>query len=269
MSSSEGFRVLSQRNDDWVSNAYLVVDPATNHAAFIDCGDPVDHLLAVIGNEGLTLERVLLTHHHGDHISGLGHILELYPGTPVQAHPAESSEMMGVSQTMLPGDLTNIGNLEVTALGSPGHTAGMLNFHVRPADGDESPGAVFTGDTLFRSSVGGLREPGATSLADLRHSIVDVLLELPPTTVIYPGHEEPTTVAAERHENPFVQYWTGRRPEGTERGLVLAPGTPEAEARAAQLVVWARDFDGGYKAQVRYLDDGSDDLVPGSWVTPG
>jgi hydroxyacylglutathione hydrolase len=260
------FRVLTQRNAEWRSNSYLVVDPGTGHAAFVDCGDPVDHLLAVIGNEGLTLERVLLTHHHGDHISGLGHVLEAYPGTPVQAHPDESNQMMGVSQTILPGDLTEIGNLEVTALGTPGHTSGMLNFLVRQAEGDEGPEAVFTGDTLFRSSVGSLQEPGATTFADLRHSVVDVLLELPPATVIYPGHEEPTTIAGERHENPFVQHWLGRAPSLDRPAVVRA--TPDAEPRAATIVVWADDFDGGYKAQVRYADDGTDDLVPGSWVAP-
>lgn len=261
------FRVLSQRNEQWQSNSYLVVDPSTNHAAFIDCGDPVDHLLAVIGNEGLTLERVLLTHHHGDHISGLGHILEHYPGTPVQAHPDESNEMMGVSQTIEAGDLTGIGNLEIVALGSPGHTAGMLNFLVRDP-GPGRPPEVFTGDTLFKGSVGGVRGPGHTTLADLRHSVMDVLLELPPETIIQPGHAEPTTVGQERHDNPFARLWRGELPEGTERVRVFEPGQPDEFARSATLLLWATDYDSGHKAQVRY-DEGPEDLVPGSWVQPG
>ncbi len=265
-----GMRVISQRSDDWLSNSYLVVDPSTSQAAFIDCGDPIDHLLAVLATEELTLERVLLTHHHGDHITGLGHILELYPGTPVQAHPLESQEMMGVSQTILPGDITNIGDLEVIALHSPGHTAGMLNFVVREVEGDATggPDHVFTGDTLFKGSVGGVRGPGHTTVADLQHSITDVLLALPPETIVEPGHQEPTTIGAEVAENPFVRVWRGAAPEGTERGLVLPPGQPAELARVATLVVWAHDYDGGYKAHVRYLDDGTEDLVPGSWVSP-
>lgn len=261
-----GMRVISQRNDDWQSNSYLVVDPSTGKAAFIDCGEPVDHLLAVIASEGLELERVLLTHHHGDHITGLGHILEAYPGTPVQAHPDESREMMGVSQTILPGDITNIGNLEVVALHSPGHTAGMLNFVVREVEGDAGADHVFTGDTLFRNSVGSLIQPGATTFADLRHSVVDVLLDLPPATIVEPGHEDPTTIGAERHDNPFVRVWTGSEPEGTTTATVRRPDGTE---RPAQLIVWARDFDGGYKAHVRYLADLVDDIVPGSWVHQG
>ncbi len=265
-----GMRVISQRSDDWVSNSYLVVDPSTNHAAFIDCGEPIDHLLAVIASEELTLERVLLTHHHGDHITGLGHILELYPGTPVQAHPLEAQEMMGVSQTILPGDLTGIGNLEVIALHSPGHTAGMLNFVVREAAGDRDggPDHVFTGDTLFRGSVGGVRGPGHTTLEDLQHSVLEVLLGLPPETIVEPGHEEPTTIGEQAAENPFVQVWRGAAPEGTGLATVLPPGQPAELARTATLVVWARDYDGGHKAHVRYLDDGTEDLVPGSWVAP-
>jgi glyoxylase-like metal-dependent hydrolase (beta-lactamase superfamily II) len=261
-------RVLSQRNDEYASNSYLVVDTTTGKAGFIDCGDPVDHLLAVIGNEGLELERVLLTHHHGDHITGLGHILELYPGTPVHAHPAESDEMMGVSQTIEPGDLTGIGTLEIVALHSPGHTAGMLNFLIRDP-GDGRPGEIFTGDTLFKGSVGGVHGPGHTTFADLRHSVTDVILQLPGDTVIQPGHEEPTTVSAELHDNPFVRLWRGDLAEGTDIVVVTAPGQPIERARPATLILWAHDYDSGHKAQVRYLDDGQDDLVPGSWVQPG
>lgn len=260
-------RVLSQRSDDVQSNSYLVIDTETGHAGFIDCGEPVDHLLAVIASEGLTLERVLLTHHHGDHITGLGPILEAYPGTPVQAHPAESNEMMGVSQTLEPGDLTGIGNLEIVALHSPGHTAGMLNFLIRePGDGE--PGQVFTGDTLFKGSVGGVHGPGHTTLADLRHSIMDVLLDLPPETIIQPGHEEPTTIGAEKHDNPFVRLWRGDLAEGTDVVVIHRPGEGADQARAATLVLWATDYDSGHKAQVRYLDDGTEDLIPGSWVEP-
>lgn len=260
-------RVLSQRNDEFASNSYLVVDTETSRCGFIDCGSPVDHLLAVIASEGLELERVLLTHHHGDHISSLGHILEVHPGTVVQAHPLEAGEMMGVSQTLLPGDLTAIGNLEIVALHSPGHTAGMLNFLVREP-GDGRPGEVFTGDTLFAGSVGGVRGPGHTTLADLRHSVMEVLGDLPADTVVQPGHMEPTTIGAELSGNPFIRLWRGELAEGTEPVFVSLPGEPPEAARAATLLLWARDYDGGHKAQVRYSADASEDLVPGSWVRP-
>ena len=60
---------------------------------------------------------------------------------------------------------------------------------------------VFTGDTLFKGSVGGVRAPGSTSYADLKASIMDTLLKLPPETRIHPGHTDPTTVADELESN--------------------------------------------------------------------
>ena len=76
------------------------------------------------------------------------------------------------------------------ALHTPGHTRGMLSLLVDGTD-------VFTGDTLFKNSVGGVRAPGHTTYADLKRSIMDVLLALPPETTIRPGHTDPTTVADE------------------------------------------------------------------------
>lgn len=257
-------RVLSQRNDDYVSNSYLVVCEQTRRAGFIDCGGPVDHLLALIADEQLELERVLLTHHHVDHISGLDRILDVHPNTAVHAHPLEAAEMLGVTRPVQPGDLLAIGNEEFAALHTPGHTAGMLNYHwVAPKAGE--PGAVFTGDTLFDRSVGGVRGPGHTTFADLQHSVLDVLLALPPSTVVWPGHAEPTTIGEQAEYNPFVLTWRGQLPEGSELALVAGPGQPREVGREATLVVWARDYDGGHKAQVRYAD-GTDDLVPGSWI---
>jgi glyoxylase-like metal-dependent hydrolase (beta-lactamase superfamily II) len=116
---------------------------------------------------------------------------------------------------------------------------------------------VFTGDTLFKGSVGGVRAPGSTSFADIKRSIMDVLLALPPETVIRPGHTDPTTVADELEHNPFVRIWRGLDDEGDERCTAL--GDP------ATLVLWGPDYDGGHKAWVRW-PDGSDDIVPGSRV---
>lgn len=255
-------RVLSQRNDDFVSNSYLVIDDQAGAAALIDCGAPVDHLLAVLADEALKLEQVLLTHHHVDHISGLGDVLERHPATQVRSHPLEANEMMGVTEPILPGDLTGIGGLEVVALATPGHTAGMLSFVVRDPDG---PDQVFTGDTLFAGSVGGVRAPGHTTLEDLRHSVLDVLLALPPETIINPGHAEPSTIGQEAYENPFVKLWRGETQPGGEAVVVEAPFDPADTGRPATLMLWAPDYDGGHKAQVRY-EDGTEDLVPGSWV---
>jgi hydroxyacylglutathione hydrolase len=116
---------------------------------------------------------------------------------------------------------------------------------------------VFTGDTLFKNSVGGVKAPGHTTYTDLRDSIMGTLMELPPQTVIYPGHSEPTSVAAEWEANSFIRVWRGLDPEGAEPCVAL--GQP------ATLVLLGQDYDGGTKAWVRWAD-GSDDIVPGSRV---
>jgi hydroxyacylglutathione hydrolase len=119
---------------------------------------------------------------------------------------------------------------------------------------------VYTGDTLFRNSVGGVRAPGHTTYGDLKHSIMDVLLALPPETVIRPGHMDPTTVAEELEGNAFVRVWRGMDPEGQD------PCT--AMGRPATLVLLGDDYDGGHKAWVRW-QDGTDDIVPGSQIKTG
>jgi glyoxylase-like metal-dependent hydrolase (beta-lactamase superfamily II) len=126
--------------------------------------------------------------------------------------------------------------------------------------GYAGPGAVvFTGDTLFKNSVGGVRAPGHTTYTDLRDSIMGTLMELAPDTVIYPGHAQATTVAQEWDSNRFIRIWRGVDAPGSEPCIAL--GEP------ATLVLLAEDYDGGTKAWVRW-PDGADDIVPGSQVKP-
>jgi hypothetical protein len=87
---------------------------------------------------------------------------------------------------------------------------------------------------------------------------MEVLLALPPETVIRPGHTDPTTVADELEHNRFVRIWRGLDEEGSEPCKVWD--------EEATLVLWAPDYDGGHKAWVRW-PDGRDDIVPGSKVT--
>jgi glyoxylase-like metal-dependent hydrolase (beta-lactamase superfamily II) len=239
--------------DSWLSNTYLVGDEEGGTAVLIDAGGPVAPLLEAIDEHGLSLTHVLLTHHHHDHVAELGDVLERYPDVAVLAHPDEREAIMGVTDTIEPGDKLTIGGLEIEAIHTPGHTGGMLNFLVDGSD-------LYTGDTLFKGSVGGVRAPGSTSYEDLRGSIMDTLMSLPPETVIRPGHTEPTTVAAEWEGNAFIRVWRGVDPEGDEPCTAL--GEP------ATLVLLGDDYDGGHKAWVRW-PDGRDDIVPGSKVQRG
>jgi hydroxyacylglutathione hydrolase len=244
-------------NDDFLSNTYLVADELGAHAVMIDAGGPVEPLFEVLERMRFELTHVLLTHHHHDHISELDQVKARYPGAAVLIHPLEVEQVDGVTGTMAPGELITSGALEIEPLHTPGHTAGMLSLVV---GGMSRPTDVFTGDTLFKDSVCGVRAPGHTTYADLKTSIMERLLVLPGETRIHPGHTEPTTVATEIEHNPFVRIWRGVDPEGTD------PCTAFGEP--ATLILFARDYDGGHKAWVRW-PDGSDDIVPGSQVERG
>jgi hydroxyacylglutathione hydrolase len=235
--------------EQFLSNTYLVADEDGGTAVMIDAGGPVEPLLQAIDERGLSLSHVLLTHHHYDHVCELDKVLARHPDVTVLIHPGERDQVAGATGAIEPGDVLEAGGLRIEAIHTPGHTNGMLSFLV--------DGNVFTGDTLFKNSVGGVRAPGHTTYADLKESIMDRLMTLPPETAIRPGHTDPTTVADEWEGNAFIRVWRGLDPEGDEPCTAL--GEP------ATLVLFGDDYDGGHKAWVRW-PDGADDIVPGSQV---
>ena len=238
---------------DWLSNTYLVAAGPGGDGFLVDAGGPVRPLLERAERDRINVTHVLLTHHHHDHVAELAAVTTRFPDAEVLIHPQERELVDDATGDLNPGDELSIGGLGVRALHTPGHTRGMLSLLV---DGAE----VFTGDTLFKNSVGGVRAPGHTTYEDLKRSIMDVLLELPPETTIRPGHTDPTTVAEEREGNAFVRVWRGLDAEGSEQ--CTAMGEP------ATLVLLGDDYDGGHKAWVRW-PDGADDIVPGSQVERG
>jgi glyoxylase-like metal-dependent hydrolase (beta-lactamase superfamily II) len=276
----------------FLSNTFLVADGQGGPAFFIDAGGPVEPLIDAAERLGLQPTHVLLTHHHFDHVSEVPRLRERWPKLEVlisarerellEAAAASSGEG-GPAADQAPelgsveaGQTLRFGALEVRPLHTPGHTAGMLSFLVGERPEQASAGAaptrqrggapgglagdglvVFTGDTLFKNSVGGVRAPGHTTYTDLRDSIMGTLMELPADTVIYPGHSQETSVAQEWQENAFIRVWRDLDPEGSRQ--CTAMGQP------ATLVLLGADYDGGTKAWVRW-QDGSDDIVPGSQV---
>jgi hydroxyacylglutathione hydrolase len=233
----------------FLSNTFLVAAQAGGEAFFVDAGGPMDPLFAKAEELDLTPTHVLLTHHHFDHVSEVPKILERWPDAQVLIHPLERDDVETATGTMDAGETIHAGGLDVRTIHIPGHTAGMLGLLV--------DGNVFTGDTLFKNSVGGVRAPGSTSYADLKSSVMDTLMALPPETVIQPGHTDATTVATEWDDNKFIRLWRGLDPEGDEQ--VTALGEP------ATLILLGDDYDGGHKAWVRW-PDGRDDIVPGSKI---
>ena len=210
---------------NWLSNAYLIGDEPGGTAVFVDSGAPLRQLFDAVSSNGLTVAALLTTHADADHIAGDSAILGRYDCRVVK------------------GDFET-GGLSIRALPTPGHKDDHLAFVIN----DE---ACCSGDVLFKDAVGG------GDFEQIRRSVMDVLMLLPPETRVLPGHTDETTIGREWEENPFVRVWRGAEPEGTEP--VRVGGEP------ATLVVWSPDYDGKGKAWVRF-GDGRDAIVGGSRV---
>lgn len=234
---------------DWLSNTYLVAEADGAPAVVIDSGGPVDALLSSVRSRGLRVTHVLNTHHHHDHVAENAR-LRRETGARLCAHRLDAEAIPGIDEALDDGKVIRTGGLEIRVLHIPGHTAGQAAFVVNDQ-------VCFTGDTLFRGSVGSTTAPGHTTFADLRRSLVDRLLRLPPEMRLAPGHAGGSTVGEERARNPFIRVMMGVDPEGGKRARYAG--------QEVRLVVWARDYDGGHKAWVRF-PGGSDATVPGSLV---
>jgi hydroxyacylglutathione hydrolase len=243
-----GMIVEKSMHPDFLSNTYLVADGEGGTGFFVDAGGPVEPLIEAAERLDVTPTHILLTHAHADHVFEVDKLKQRWPDLKVLIDDREDYD--GDAEP-LPETIT-IGALEVKALHTPGHTAGMQALVV--------DGNVFTGDTLFKNSVGGVRAPNSTSYEDLRSSIMDTLMALPKDTVVRPGHTDPTTIGDEWESNRFIRVWRGLDKEGAEPCTAL--GEP------ATLILLGDDYDGGHKAWVRW-PDGRDDIVPGSKVQTG
>ena len=206
----------------WLSNAYLVADERGGTAVFVDSGSPMEPLLETARNWNVEPRHVLRTHALHDHIAHEGEL-----GAEVVTGPID------------------VGGLRVEALPTPGHSDDHIAFVVN----DE---LCFSGDILFKDAVGGGRDVPA-----IRHSVMEVLMKLPPETRVLPGHTDETTIGREWEENPFVRVWRGVDPEGDE------PCTDNGEE--AVIVVWSPDYDGKGKALVRFTD-GCEAILGGSRI---
>jgi hydroxyacylglutathione hydrolase len=210
---------------EWLSNAYLIADMTGGTGVFVDSGAPLLPLFEAADLHGVRITHLLTTHADHDHIAGDEEIEREYRIPVVK------------------GDLET-GGLSIEALKTPGHKDDHLAFVF---NGE----AVCSGDVLFKDAVGG------GDLDQIRHSVMDVLMQLPAEMRVLPGHTDETTIGREWEENPFIRVWRGAEPEGTERVRV--------GGEDATLIVWSPDYDGNGKAWVRF-DDGRDAIVGGSRV---
>jgi hydroxyacylglutathione hydrolase len=196
------------------NNTYLVADSHTGQAAVIDPSFDAQQVLDSVQAHGWQLSAIWLTHAHFDHIAGVATIQAAQP-TPLRVglHPADlnlwraggGARLFGVQLEPGPDPAVHFEHGQQLALGeqhlvvrhTPGHSPGHVVFYA-PQDG-----VVFCGDLIFENSVGRTDLPGS-SQAQLLQSIHQHILTLPPDTRLLPGHGNPTTVAQEKHSNPFL-----------------------------------------------------------------
>lgn len=191
------------------NNNYLIIDEESKQAALVDCSFMDDSVLLELKKQNAVLKYVLLTHGHFDHIGGLN---DLPAETKVLMH-ASDMEWVNEVNTYLPmigmpsmdvpkidefindGDVIKLGNIEIKVIHTPGHTQGGVCFYV--------DGKLFSGDTIFRESVGRCDLPGG-NFNQIVESIEQKLFVLPEDTVIYPGHGKTTTVGWEKEHNSYM-----------------------------------------------------------------
>lgn len=193
-------------------NTYLVYD-SSKKAFIVDPGGECGQMLREIEKEGLKPEYIILTHGHADHIGGIESLKEKFPDikTLVYEDDAEMLESPRLNTSLslfgkpisIKADILvkdkdelQVGNTLLTFRHTPGHSLGSMCIL-----GD---GFVFSGDTLFRTSIGRTDFYGGSYKAIIK-SIKEVLFSLPDDTVVYPGHMEATTIEFEKRYNPFLQ----------------------------------------------------------------
>jgi len=195
-------------------NCAIVADPDARKAIVLDPGDEPDRILGVLHANGLTPVALVHTHAHFDHV-GCSALLKRLTGAPLLLHKEdvpiyqyveEQGRMFGIEiepPAAVDGFLTHGGTIPcgtgaLEVLHTPGHTPGSVCF--RMAGGKD---VLFSGDTLFRRSVGRTDLWGGSSEA-LVDSIRTKLFALPGDVLVLPGHGERTTIAEEARLNPFV-----------------------------------------------------------------
>lgn len=188
------------------ANCYLLQNGT--QGLILDPGGAPETVAAACQDLGMDPAAILLTHGHFDHVGAVTALLALWPEVPVYLHTAdfqaEDAELFPLGAQLAPGtevrplregDVLDLAGLRVTVLHTPGHSKGSCCFLVEDC--------LFTGDTLFRFSMGRTDFPGgdaAEMTASLRR-----LAALEGDCQIYPGHDAPTTLDQEREHNPYLQ----------------------------------------------------------------
>ena len=182
-------------------NCYIIHDEKSASCCVIDPGYEADTILDKLSELGLTLEAILLTHGHFDHV---GAVRQLAADTDCQVWlcaddlnmPAQlTAGQLYYTNTYTEGTTLHLAGLEISVLQTPGHTPGSVCLLI----GD----ALFSGDTLFSGSCGRTDLPGG-SWADMQASLKR-LSQIDANLWVLPGHGESTMLASEKKYNPYLR----------------------------------------------------------------
>ena len=205
-------KILQMEVGSLGTNCYIAYCENTKKAVVIDPGGDASRIMAAINREGLTVEAIINTHGHADHVMANIKVKEA-TGAPLWIHSADA-DMLGSGSRNLSaylggsvscgtpdrllaeGDILPVGDFTLKVLHTPGHTPGGISLL---ADKE-----VFVGDTLFAESIGRTDFPGG-SYSQLIQSIKTKLMTLDDDVKAYPGHGPATTIGWERRQNPFIQ----------------------------------------------------------------
>jgi hydroxyacylglutathione hydrolase len=200
-------------------NCFLFRADGSERGLIVDPGEEADRILGAVDELGLTIEAVLVTHTHFDHVGAVAPVAKA-TGAPVYVSeierpvladimryvpfagfgPYESYEADHVLQG---GEKLELAGFEIDVLHTPGHSPGHLTFSI-PAEH-----VIFSGDVLFQGSVGRTDLPGG-DWNTLLESIGTLVDGLPEDTTVYPGHMGITSLGAERRTNPFLAELAAR-----------------------------------------------------------
>ena len=210
MTAALPLRVYVMEVGPLAENAYIVEHVESRKAAVVDPGDEGEEILSRIAERGITLDKILLTHGHFDHVGAVSALKER-TGANVYIHPEDAERMMTAGRQgamfglrvpapprpdvlVREGDSVSLGAVSFRVLHTPGHTPG----HVTYLSGD----LAFVGDLIFEGSIGRTDLPGG-SLDALLRAVREKIFTLPGETILFPGHGPATTVADEKRGNPF------------------------------------------------------------------
>ncbi|MEA2388497.1 MAG: hydroxyacylglutathione hydrolase [Thermoleophilaceae bacterium] len=197
----------------FMENSYLIRRDGSDRALFVDPGDEAPKLLAAIDALGVTLDGILLTHTHIDHVGAVAPVAKA-TGAEVWVPQIEQPVLADINRfvpwpdlgpfeswdaehTLAGGERLELAGFEIDVIFTPGHSPGHVTFSIPDED------AVFSGDVLFQGSVGRTDLPGG-DWPTLLESIRLLVDSLPEATTVYPGHMGITSLGAERASNPFL-----------------------------------------------------------------